>query len=141
MKRVGVIGRFVVLGGLLSAIAYLGLHRDLLQHSLLERELLRFGRLAPIFFVLVYAVATTLFMPGFISPVLPAAPCSARCGGRFGISRARPWGDSGLSDCAICRFGLGFKSRRRTAGSPDGWSGARRMAFCGVCASGPTVSI
>jgi uncharacterized membrane protein YdjX (TVP38/TMEM64 family) len=66
VKRVGVIGRLVVLGGLLSAIAYLGLHRDLLQHSLLERELLRFGRLAPIFFVLVYAVATTLFMPGSI---------------------------------------------------------------------------
>ena len=53
MKRIGTIWRLIVLVGLISAIAYLGLHREFLQRSLLERELLRFSRLAPIVFVLV----------------------------------------------------------------------------------------
>jgi len=55
-----------VLVGLISGIAYLGLHREFLRRSLLERELLRFRRSASIFFVLVYAAATVLFVPGSI---------------------------------------------------------------------------
>jgi uncharacterized membrane protein YdjX (TVP38/TMEM64 family) len=74
---------------LLSATAYLGLHSDL--HSLLERELLRFGRLAPIFFVLVYVVATTRFMPGSILTIA-GGTLFGPMWGTLGISRARPWG-------------------------------------------------
>jgi hypothetical protein len=138
VRRVRVIGPLAVLGGLLYAIAYLGLHRDLLEHPLPEIELLRFGRLAPILFVLVCAVATTLFTPGSIVTIAGGAMFGPMWG-RFGIFRERPWGKSGLSDRPICRFGLGFKNRRRRAGSPDASSGARRMernarpARCSQC--------
>ena len=53
VKRLGTIWRLIVFVGLISAIVYLALHREFLQRSLLERELLRFSRLAPIVFVLV----------------------------------------------------------------------------------------
>jgi len=60
VNRLGTIWRLIVLVGLISAIGCLALHREFLQRSLLERVLLRFSRLAPIVFVLVYAAATVL---------------------------------------------------------------------------------
>ena len=73
MKRLGTIWRLIVLVGLISAIGCLALHREFLQRSLLERELLRFRRLAPILFVLVYAAATVLFVPGSILTIAGGA--------------------------------------------------------------------
>jgi uncharacterized membrane protein YdjX (TVP38/TMEM64 family) len=73
VKRLGTIWRLIVLVGLVSAIAYLAQHREFLQRSLLERESLRFSRLAPILFVLVYAAVTVLFVPGSILTIAGGA--------------------------------------------------------------------
>jgi uncharacterized membrane protein YdjX (TVP38/TMEM64 family) len=58
--------RMIVTATLLGAIVWLVFHRSFLAPSALERELGRFGRLAPILFVLLYAAATVLFVPGSI---------------------------------------------------------------------------
>ncbi len=58
--------RAVLAMALLGAIVWLGLHRELLQSAALEQELARFGTLAPILFVLLYASATVLFVPGAV---------------------------------------------------------------------------
>ena len=56
--------RLVVVAALLGAIVWLALHREFLQAAVLERELARFGPWAPILFVVLYAFATVLFVPG-----------------------------------------------------------------------------
>jgi uncharacterized membrane protein YdjX (TVP38/TMEM64 family) len=63
-RRVGF--RLIVAAALLAAIVWLAFHRSVLEPSALELELRRFGRWAPILFVLLYAVATVLFVPGSI---------------------------------------------------------------------------
>jgi uncharacterized membrane protein YdjX (TVP38/TMEM64 family) len=69
MKRRNRVVRPIVAAALLSAIVWLTFHRGVLEPSALQRELLCFGRLAPIFFVLFYAVAAVLFVPGSIITV------------------------------------------------------------------------
>jgi uncharacterized membrane protein YdjX (TVP38/TMEM64 family) len=64
MNRRGVVYRVIITGGLIGAIVLVALHRDYFQVSALQRELARFGGWAPIFFVLSYALATVLFVPG-----------------------------------------------------------------------------
>jgi uncharacterized membrane protein YdjX (TVP38/TMEM64 family) len=131
VKRLGTIWRLIVLLGLTSGIAYLALHREFLQRSLLERELLCFGRLASIFFVLVYAAATVLFVPGSILTIAggvlfgPARNALESLGCDLG-------GDAGLFDRPISCLRLGFTERGRAAGSLDARSGAGRMAFRGL---------
>jgi uncharacterized membrane protein YdjX (TVP38/TMEM64 family) len=49
------------------------LHREFLQASALERELGRFGPWAPILFVVIYAFATVLFLPGSVLTVAGGA--------------------------------------------------------------------
>lgn len=73
MNRRNVVVRLIVAAGLLAAIVWLAFHRSALEPSALQRELLRFGRLAPIFFVLFYAVAAMLFVPGSIITVAGGA--------------------------------------------------------------------
>jgi len=73
VKKLASIWRLIVLGGLLSAIIFLAVHRDLLEPWLLERELSGFGRLAPIFFILIYAAATALFVPGSLLTIVGGA--------------------------------------------------------------------
>ncbi|MDO8431213.1 MAG: VTT domain-containing protein [Candidatus Binatus sp.] len=58
---------------LVAAIVWLALHREFLQATTLERELQRFGRFAPILFVLLYALATVLFVPGSLLTVAGGA--------------------------------------------------------------------
>ncbi len=65
--------RLVLLVGLASAIAWLAWHRELLRAAALERQLERFGHWAPILFVLLYAVATVLFVPGAVLTVVGGA--------------------------------------------------------------------
>jgi uncharacterized membrane protein YdjX (TVP38/TMEM64 family) len=58
--------RAVLTAALLGAIVWLALHREVLGASALEQELWRFGAWAPIMFVLLYALATVLFVPGSV---------------------------------------------------------------------------
>jgi uncharacterized membrane protein YdjX (TVP38/TMEM64 family) len=58
--------RAVLTAALLGAIVWIGLHREVLGASALEEELGRFGAWAPIMFVLLYALATVLFVPGSV---------------------------------------------------------------------------
>ena len=60
----------VALGG---AIVWLALHREILQSAELAQELRRFGPWSPILFVLVYSLATVLFVPGSILTVAGGA--------------------------------------------------------------------
>ena len=65
--------RLIMVAALLAAMVYLAFHRSFLEPSVLERELQRFGRLAPILFVLLYGLATVLFAPGSIITVAGGA--------------------------------------------------------------------
>ncbi len=77
MKRRGLALRVAALAGLTVAIVWLALHRELLhellQPAALQRVLGRFGRAAPVLFVLLYAFATVLFAPGAILTVAGGA--------------------------------------------------------------------
>jgi len=69
MNKRGASYRLMLVAALLAAIGYAVLHRNLIDASLLERELGRFGRLAPIVFVIVYALGTVLFLPGSVMTI------------------------------------------------------------------------
>jgi uncharacterized membrane protein YdjX (TVP38/TMEM64 family) len=66
LNRRRLIFRSVLVVALAVAIIWLGLHRELLQLATIERELQRFGVWAPILFLLLYALATVLFVPGSV---------------------------------------------------------------------------
>jgi len=65
--------RSVLVAALAAAIIWLWLHRELLQPVTIERELQRFGRWAPILFLLLYTMATVLFVPGSLLTVAGGA--------------------------------------------------------------------
>jgi uncharacterized membrane protein YdjX (TVP38/TMEM64 family) len=73
MNRRSLIFRSVLVTALAAAITWLGLHRELLQPATIERELQRFGGWAPILFLLLYALATVLFVPGSVLTVAGGA--------------------------------------------------------------------
>ena len=73
MNKRGLIFRMVVVAALAGAIVWLGLHREFLQAAVLKRQLARFGRSAPIIFVVLYALCTVLFVPGSILTVVGGA--------------------------------------------------------------------
>jgi uncharacterized membrane protein YdjX (TVP38/TMEM64 family) len=66
MKLRGLIFRLFPLAVLAGAIAWLAFNRQLLQPAALEQELGRLGRWSPVLFVLLYSLATVLFVPGSI---------------------------------------------------------------------------
>jgi uncharacterized membrane protein YdjX (TVP38/TMEM64 family) len=66
MNRRRLTFRSVLVVALAVATIWLGLHRELLQFATVERELQRFGGWAPILFLLMYALATVLFVPGSV---------------------------------------------------------------------------
>jgi uncharacterized membrane protein YdjX (TVP38/TMEM64 family) len=66
MNSRNLIFRSVLVPALAAAIIWLGLHRELLQPATVERELQRFGGWAPILFLLLYTLATVLFVPGSV---------------------------------------------------------------------------
>jgi uncharacterized membrane protein YdjX (TVP38/TMEM64 family) len=66
MKWRNLIFRSVLVAALAATIIWLGLHRELLQPATIERELQRFAGWAPILFLLLYALATVLFVPGSV---------------------------------------------------------------------------
>jgi uncharacterized membrane protein YdjX (TVP38/TMEM64 family) len=63
MNSRNLIFRSVLVATLVAAIIGLGLHRQLLQPATIERQLQRFGGWAPILFLLLYALATVVFVP------------------------------------------------------------------------------
>jgi uncharacterized membrane protein YdjX (TVP38/TMEM64 family) len=73
MNSRNLISRAVLVAALAAAIVWLGLHRELLEPATIERELQRFGRCAPILFLLLYALATVLFVPGSVLTVAGGA--------------------------------------------------------------------
>jgi uncharacterized membrane protein YdjX (TVP38/TMEM64 family) len=73
---------------LAAAIIWLGLHRDLLQPATIERELQRFGGWAPILFLLLYALATVLFVPGSLLTVAGGALFSPLWGTLWNLTGA-----------------------------------------------------
>jgi uncharacterized membrane protein YdjX (TVP38/TMEM64 family) len=73
MNKRNLVFHLIVVAALLAMIVWLAFHRSLLEPSVLERELQRFGPLAPILFVLLYALATVLFAPGSIITVAGGA--------------------------------------------------------------------
>jgi uncharacterized membrane protein YdjX (TVP38/TMEM64 family) len=66
MNSRNLIFRSVLVPALAAAIIWLGLHREFLQPATVERELQRFGGWAPILFLLLYTLATVLFVPGSV---------------------------------------------------------------------------
>jgi uncharacterized membrane protein YdjX (TVP38/TMEM64 family) len=66
MNRCNLTFRAVLAAALLGAIVWFGLHREVLQTEALEQELTQFGACAPILFVVLYALATVLFVPGSV---------------------------------------------------------------------------
>jgi hypothetical protein len=51
MNKRGLIFRLIVIAALVGAIVWFGLHLEFLHAAMLERELGRFGRWAPIVFM------------------------------------------------------------------------------------------
>lgn len=80
--------RVIVVAALVAAIIWLGLHRELLQPATIERELRRFGPGAPIVFVLLYALATALFVPGAVMTVAGGALFGPIWGALWNLSGA-----------------------------------------------------
>ena len=73
---------------LLAAIGYAVLHRDLIDALWLEGQLRHFGRLAPIVFVLVYALGTVVFVPGSILTIVGGAMFGPLWGTLWNLSGA-----------------------------------------------------
>jgi uncharacterized membrane protein YdjX (TVP38/TMEM64 family) len=73
MNKRGLIFRLIVVAALMGAIVWLGLHREFLRAAMLERELGRFGRWAPIVFMVLYALSAVLFVPGSVLTVAGGA--------------------------------------------------------------------
>jgi uncharacterized membrane protein YdjX (TVP38/TMEM64 family) len=65
--------RSVLMVALAAAIIWLGLHREILQPATIGRELQHFGGWAPILFLVLYALATVLFVPGSVLTVAGGA--------------------------------------------------------------------
>ncbi len=65
--------RLILLAGLVTAIGWLALHRQIIRPEVLQRELARFALWAPLLFVLLYAFATVLFVPGSILTIAGGA--------------------------------------------------------------------
>ena len=66
MTRAGVISRLLVVLAIAGAAIWLGLNRDRLDPTLIESTVRDLGLLAPLAHVLLFAVATILFVPGLI---------------------------------------------------------------------------
>jgi uncharacterized membrane protein YdjX (TVP38/TMEM64 family) len=96
--------RLIVVVTLLGATVWLALHREFLQAVALEQELARFGPWAPILFVVLYAFATVLFVPGSVLTVAGGALFGPAWGTLWNLIGATLGGHARLHDCPICRL-------------------------------------
>jgi uncharacterized membrane protein YdjX (TVP38/TMEM64 family) len=88
MKLRGLIFRLLLAAALVGAVVWLVLHREFLEAAALERTLGRFGTWAPVLFVLLYALATVLFVPGSVLTVAGGALFGAVWGTLWNLSGA-----------------------------------------------------
>jgi uncharacterized membrane protein YdjX (TVP38/TMEM64 family) len=65
--------RSLLVTALAATIIWLGLNRELLEPATIERELQSFGAWAPMLFLLLYTLATVLFVPGSLLTVAGGA--------------------------------------------------------------------
>jgi uncharacterized membrane protein YdjX (TVP38/TMEM64 family) len=73
MKSRGLIFRLLLVVALAGGIVLLAVYREILQAASLQQELAHFGPWAPLLFVLLYAFATVLFVPGSVLTVAGGA--------------------------------------------------------------------
>lgn len=73
MNRRAAFFRVIVVAALLVAVACVVRYRTVIDPSSLERVLGRFGQLAPVLFVLIYALGTVLFVPGSVLTIAGGA--------------------------------------------------------------------
>jgi len=104
--------RAVLVVVLIGAIVWLALHREVLRASALEQELARFGPWAPILFVLLYALATVLFVPGLLLTLAGGALFGPAWGTLWNLTGATLGATLGfvtaryiVSDCVAARSG------------------------------------
>lgn len=98
MNKRSLVFRLIVVATLLATIVWLAFHRESLQAATLERELQRFGRWAPVLFILLYALATVLFVPGSVLTVAGGA--------LFGPLWGTLWNLTGATLGATLAFGI-----------------------------------
>lgn len=121
-----VISRLILVGTLGAAIAWLALHRELLNGAAVQTTVRQFGPVAPIFFILLYALGTVLFVPGSAPTVAGGAriPTSSWTAGRprrhnscdrirHLATRAAPMSDI----CELCGCSVSRKLLRCRAGT------------------------
>jgi uncharacterized membrane protein YdjX (TVP38/TMEM64 family) len=66
LKRPALTARVLLIACLGAAILWLGFHRQLFETAALESALVSFGPWAPIVFILLYTIASVLFVPGSV---------------------------------------------------------------------------
>jgi uncharacterized membrane protein YdjX (TVP38/TMEM64 family) len=92
----GLVARLILIAALVAGAAWLALHHDYLQAAALERQLTRFGRWAPLVFIMVYAVGAPLFFP--------ASVLTAAGGALFGPIWGTLWSLTGATLGATLAF-------------------------------------
>lgn len=73
MNKSGRTYRLCIIAAIVVGIILVGLHRDVLQAPRLERELSQLGGWTAVLFVLLYALATVLFVPGSVFSLVGGA--------------------------------------------------------------------
>ena len=114
MNRRGLMFRLAVIAALLGASVFVALDGSLFQSARLEGELPWLGQWAPLLFVMLYALATVLFVPGSAFSLAGGA-IFGPVWGLFGIWPASRWGRVSHSWPHAILLLNGWRKERRAA--------------------------